>query len=224
MKKLVLCFALVFGGVISGNYMAPVDAGGSRFAPIASRMMQSTCEVHIDGSQHGSGVRVDSKGLIATARHVVDSAGPESITVVFHNAKFNDSFELDAHLVAVDRNHDIALLQCNVNSKYFARLNTDKRIAWGTPITCIGCPADIPMVPTRGYYVGSHPDDPQLSTTVHVAVSSFYGNSGGPIFDSNTEKLVGITIGMCIEYNKLSLMEPAWAIDKLMKKHRKITK
>lgn len=137
----------------------------------------------------GSGVIVDSKGIIVTNYHVV--SGADDITVVL-----NDRREFNAELVGSDERTDMAVLRIDTNGQRlpFLALGDSDALEVGDLVLAIGNPFGVGQTVTSGIVSA-------LART-NVGVSDFQsfiqtdaainpGNSGGALVDM-AGRLVGI--------------------------------
>mgnify|MGYP000355231502 CR=1 FL=1 len=173
------------GVVVRGRRPVAVDPWGFRYVPQ---------EFERDVPEAGSGVVVDSNGLILTNAHVV-SGGVE-----FH-VRLSDGRTLPAKLLGKDDNSDLAVLQIEADHLPAARIGDSDSLMVGEWVIAIGNP------------FGMYMNDPQPTVTVGV-VSALHrdvqtgtraiyknmiqtdaainpGNSGGPLVNSLGE-VIGI--------------------------------
>lgn len=140
-------------------------------------------------SSRATGFLIDQKrGWILTNAHVA-SRSPVKLEV-----EFKGSDTLDAKRVFVDHYLDMAVIAVDPNllpkNARVATLNCDTTPGIGTPVAIFGNPSDFRFVASRGIISGI----PWLSQKEHVqsdaAINS--GNSGGPLIDLETGKVIGI--------------------------------
>lgn len=135
----------------------------------------------------GSGVIIDSSGLVLTNAHVVDHAN----SIV---AQMNDGTRTYATIVGVDVATDVALLQLEPRVKYPAievAKSADLKI--GSPVTAIGNPFGLAQSVTAGIVSGLHRSDhsSRIQDYIQIDASVNPGNSGGALIDQKG-RLVGI--------------------------------
>lgn len=135
----------------------------------------------------GSGVIIDSQGLILTNHHVVTRA--QDIDVVLH-----DETRLPGRVIGSDASTDLALVQVETDRELpAARLGTSADLAVGDWVLAIGNPYGLEATVTvgvlsgTGRVLGAGPYDDFLQTDASINP----GNSGGPLFDTKGE-VVGI--------------------------------
>jgi serine protease Do len=135
----------------------------------------------------GSGVIVDSAGVVLTNAHVVERAS--DIEVVLHDGKKHK-----AKLVGVDRRTDLAVLRLQGSGPYpAARLGDSDRAKVGDWVLAIGSPFGLQQTVTagiisaKGRSIGQGAFDDFLQTDAAINP----GNSGGPLVNMGGE-VIGI--------------------------------
>lgn len=153
---------------------------GDRFGGPATERVESSL---------GSGVVVDSDGLIVTCHHVIE--GSEEVTVVLQ-----DKREFEADVVLLDPKTDLAVLKIDTKgeSMPFIPLMDSDEIEVGDLVLALGNPFGIGQTVTSGIVSGL------ARTTVGVSDYQFFiqtdasinpGNSGGALVNLEG-KLAGI--------------------------------
>src|SRR5580765_8348499 len=137
----------------------------------------------------GSGVMVDSTGLVVTNNHVIEGADQVKISLA-------DKREVEAEIVLKDSRTDLAVLKIKDGKEKFATLdfaNSDELLV-GDVVLAIGNPFGVGQTVTYGIVsalartqVGI--TDYQFFIQTDAAINP--GNSGGALVDM-TGKLVGI--------------------------------
>ena len=135
----------------------------------------------------GSGVIVDSSGIVLTNAHVVDRASEiEAVTA--------DGKKHKAKLVGVDRRTDLAVLKLQGGGPYpAAALGDSEKLKVGDWVLAIGSPFGLQQTVTagiisaKGRSIGQGPFDDFLQTDAAINP----GNSGGPLVNMSGE-VVGI--------------------------------
>ncbi|MBP6640593.1 MAG: trypsin-like peptidase domain-containing protein [Bacteroidia bacterium] len=144
---------------------------------------QSCVTISTDAG-HGSGALISEDGYVLTAAHVVD--GVNRLAVIFSNG-----VELEAKVVAIDNQYDIALLK-TPGSKYKALpLGQGLTAGLGEEVITIGTPGDIELGQSisKGILSGKRKQDDIVYLQTDVAVSP--GNSGGPLMNSKGQ-IIGV--------------------------------
>jgi serine protease Do len=135
----------------------------------------------------GSGVIVDSSGIVLTNAHVVDRATEiEAVTA--------DGKKHRAQVVGVDRRTDLAVLKLQGGGPYpAATLGDSDKLKVGDWVLAIGSPFGLQQTVTagiisaKGRSIGQGPFDDFLQTDAAINP----GNSGGPLVNMSGE-VVGI--------------------------------
>jgi len=148
----------------------------------------------------GSGVIVDPEGYILTNAHVVE--GAQRIRVALPEPPGTSPFEmsalgrtriLDATLLGVHKESDIALLKIAVRKVAFLPLAATQPVSPGEVVLAIGSPDGLQGSVTMGIVSSvwrqPNPDVPMVYIQTDAPINP--GNSGGPLID-----LDGYVIGL----------------------------
>jgi serine protease Do len=147
----------------------------------------------------GSGVIVDSTGFIVTNAHVVN--GAERVRVAFTlpagseraGARPLSGPVLDARLVGVDRQTDIALLKVDTTGLATLPFGDSDRLVKGQLVFAFGSPAGLTNSMSMGVVSSAtrevDPDQPVVYVQTDASINP--GNSGGALVDADGA-LVGI--------------------------------
>jgi S1-C subfamily serine protease len=138
----------------------------------------------------GSGFILDTQGHILTNNHVVENA--QQVEVTLWNKK-----KFQASVVAVDPNHDLALLQIHgATGLQPAVLSESTDLVVGQKVYAIGNPFGFSGTMTRGIISAirsvAMPSGNKIEDAIQTDASVNPGNSGGPLLNSHGE-VVGIT-------------------------------
>jgi putative serine protease PepD len=143
-------------------------------------------------SAEGSGFVYDSSGDIVTNAHVV--AGAKSIQV-----RFKDGSTAKATLVGKDESTDIAVIKVDVASSKLhpLSLGTSSSVRPGQAVVAFGSPFGLPGTMTAGIVsaVGrtiTAPNNYSISGSIQTDAAINHGNSGGPLIDAATGKVIGV--------------------------------
>jgi len=135
----------------------------------------------------GSGVIVDSEGLVLTNHHVVD--GADKIVV-----RLKDGREIEARVVGSDPKTDLALVRLKKNGPYPALpMGDSDRLRVGDWVLASGNPFGLENTVTAGIVsakernIGAGPYDDFIQTDASINP----GNSGGALVDMDG-RLVGV--------------------------------
>jgi S1-C subfamily serine protease len=141
----------------------------------------------------GSGVII-SKKLVITNNHVVTSLGKGGTLWVSWQDE-RGAYSHVASVIALDGARDLALVSLTGDDASFSNhvSISEGVLTWGHPITVIGSPSGHYPVPTSGTFVRRG----ESGGMDLIQAEIFPGNSGGPVFDSLTGHLVGLTSRLC---------------------------
>jgi S1-C subfamily serine protease len=153
----------------------------------------------------GSGVIVDPEGYIMTNAHVVEGAQrirvalPLSMEDSPLNTPAGKRHILDAKLLGVHKDSDLALLKVDATNLPTLSLGTGRRARVGQLVFAIGSPEGLQNSVTMGVVsaVGRQPDPDKPMVYLQTDAPINPGNSGGPLLNArgevigiNTQKLV----------------------------------
>jgi len=141
------------------------------------------------GSFSGAGFLINqSLGWIATNAHV-SATNPSAVEVAFKGEKF-----AEARLIYVDHLLDLAVLKIPpAKIPSFARkadLECDVEPVVGTPVGAYGHPFSLDYSGTRGIVSGNRYRWGRYWVQTDAAINS--GNSGGPLINLDTGRVIGI--------------------------------
>lgn len=132
----------------------------------------------------GSGVIVE-KRLIITNNHVVSSVDVKGRVQVHLDDRI-----IIGSVIDKDPPRDLAVISTTEDLEgVISGLKFDMN--YGDGIIIIGAPLGVMDVPTIGLF-NRFTEISGYGPALVVACNSFYGNSGGPVFDAKTRKLIGI--------------------------------
>ncbi|MCY4442580.1 MAG: DegQ family serine endoprotease [Deltaproteobacteria bacterium] len=138
---------------------------------------------------YGSGVIIDSKGLILTNHHVV--AGRKNATIA---VTLSDENEFEGTIIGTDEKTDIALIQINAGYTLpTVPLGDSDALEIGEGVLAIGNPFGLDrtvtsgIVSAKGRRIGAGPYDNFIQTDASINP----GNSGGPLINHRGE-VVGV--------------------------------
>jgi len=176
------------------------DAEDGSVEQVANAVLPSVVELDVEGSQgagSGSGIIIDSDGLILTNDHVAEIAEDGGqITVSFH-----DGTKADGEVVGTDPLTDTALVQAkDVDGLTPATIGKSANLDVGEQVVAVGSPYGLDATVTSGIVsalnrpvaVGT---DAEGNSTTYPAIQTDAainpGNSGGPLVDMQG-RVVGI--------------------------------
>ncbi|MGE3180344.1 MAG: trypsin-like peptidase domain-containing protein [Phycisphaerae bacterium] len=163
----------------------------------------------------GSGFIIHETGYIVTNAHVVAQAADMRVV-------FADQREFEARPIAIDRQHDLAVIKIDAPQSLPAiRLGSSDDLMIGEPAIAIGNPLGLHHTVTSGIVSAVNRDleisgELELTELIQTDAPINPGNSGGPLLNINAE-LIGInsairgdaqSIGFAIPVNRLWEMLP----------------
>jgi serine protease Do len=147
----------------------------------------------------GSGVIVDANGYIMTNAHVVEGAKrirvalPMPPTATPNNAPPGSRPVLDAKLIGIHKESDLALLKIDATNLPTLSLEEPQNIRVGQMVLAVGSPEGLQSSVTMGVIsaVARQADPTKSLNYVQTDAPINPGNSGGPLVDMNGH-VVGI--------------------------------
>ncbi len=175
-------------------------AGDESVEQVAQNVLPSVVELDVEGSQGagaGSGIIIDSDGLILTNNHVAEIAeNGGKITVSFH-----DGTKADGEILGTDPLTDTALVQAkDVEGLTPATIGKSGDLDVGEQVVAVGSPYGLDATVTSGIVSAlNRPvavgQDTEGNSTTYPAIQTDAainpGNSGGPLVDMQG-RVVGI--------------------------------
>jgi S1-C subfamily serine protease len=155
-------------------------------------LFESGASILDDGGEggQGSGFVVDGEGYIATNAHVVTSDSGGRAEQVF--IEFSDGNRVEAEIVGVDPNADVALLKVDPSGLALTplRLGVSHGIAVGEPVAAIGSPfgerqsLSIGVISAIDRNIESLTRF-QIGDAIQTDAAINPGNSGGPLLNAH---------------------------------------
>jgi putative serine protease PepD len=146
------------------------------------------------GSDEGTGIVLNEKGLILTNDHVVAGSTSLQVAVGSGSAKATRS----ATLVGEEANQDLALVQVDPSglNLHALRLGDSSALQVGEQVYAIGSPYGLERTLTSGVVSAlgrqiNAPDGATISGAIQTDAPLNPGNSGGPLLNSHGE-VVGV--------------------------------
>jgi putative serine protease PepD len=145
------------------------------------------------GTDSGTGIVLNDKGLILTNDHVV--SGASSLTVA---AKGSSSLTRSATLVGEEANDDLALIKVDPAGLGLKPLTlaSSRSVQVGDPVYAIGNPYGLDETLTRGIVSAlgrsiSAPNGTTIGGAIQTDAALNPGNSGGPLLDDEGQ-VIGV--------------------------------
>ena len=141
-------------------------------------------------SSDGSGVVIDTEGVVLTNAHVVSSASRIIVS-------FDDGVQTEARVIGLAENLDLAVLKIPIRPELKAvEIGSSDGLLLGEPVIAIGNPFGLGHTVTSGVVSATsralETDDRVFQDFIQTDASINPGNSGGPLLDRDGA-LVGIT-------------------------------
>jgi hypothetical protein len=151
-------------------------------------------------SGFGSGVIVDSSGVIATNLHVVRGDTKATVTLANH-----DTYD-DVEVVDVDSRKDIVLLKVKAFKLPSLSLGDSEVLSVGNTVFAIGAPKGLELTLSEGIVSGLR-DFGAGYRVIQTSAAISPGSSGGGLFNDRGE-LVGITTFQIVGGENLNFAVP----------------
>ncbi len=205
--KLVGGLLVLAGGLGVAHFTIPHSV--PRVAPILNRYQvaqrESVLIVSPNGGQ-GTGVvfRKDTRVFVLTAAHVVAGFSKVDVRIVIHNDDHKVGYtSFTGRVVALDSLVDAALIYVDAPTNYFRFAEFDSLIppAVGTPVFHCGnfLGEDFDTSISLGVVanVGVRPNGAwPWAVTDETTCAISPGSSGGPVFNSTNDKVIGLVVGL----------------------------
>lgn len=201
----MLSMAMVFGASL---VQAPDKAGyvENRFEGVPAQMLASTVriEVRVGGNVgSGSGVCINDKQILTAAHLFAHGDIQDTVIVVYlHGKKYKSLNTLDARLIKIDTMLDMAMIEVEGSLPFSSEVDLTGETNVGDPVFIVGAPGG--FQPSYAYYgflatkgETSNPFHDETGWEHCWTTSAFatHGNSGGPVFNANTGKVIGLVRG-----------------------------
>ncbi|MGX4656432.1 S1C family serine protease [Micromonospora sp. SCSIO 07396] len=181
------------GQVVAGTTaVTPVAATIDSLARVVAVVSPSIVTVEVTGAREsslGSGVVLDTDGLVLTNQHVVDSDGRVTVTLA-------DGRTAPATVVAQDATADVALLRATgLTGLTPATLGSDATLTVGDTVLAFGSPLGLAGTVTSGIVSALDRSVDGLTGLVQTDAAINHGNSGGALVDT-AGRVVGINVAI----------------------------
>lgn len=160
---------------------------------------------------HGSGFAISKDGYIITNYHVIASNDPnkqEDLTIVT-----SDGIELKPTVVRVNKARDIALLKVDHSFNKVFGISNEKKFKNLQDVLTIGAPKSIELGQSVTTGIISNERKSNNNELLQLNMAINFGNSGGPLFDSNGN-LHGVIVSKVVGQNTegIAFAIPAYKI------------
>lgn len=160
----------------------------------------------------GSGIIVHKRGLILTAKHLIENA----INIIIFTA---DGEKYTVINWILDPNNDIAIIETtSIIETKICKFDLTSEI--GDSIFTIGSPYGLFNTVNKGIISNKERFIPLFGSglILQLDIACNPGSSGGPVFDVNGD-IIGIIVGVIIDADGIVFAEPASACKKLVDKY-----
>ena len=149
------------------------------------KVMQGVVYIRV-GGMLGSGVIVSPDGYILTAAHVVSGASEVAV-------RFKSGLQLNASVIRVDRDQDVALIKVAGTGHQAVELNLGDSDPVGGELYAIGSPLneDLAFTVTKGVISAYRVREGDKAQFIQTDAALNPGNSGGPLMDKSG-RVIGI--------------------------------
>jgi putative serine protease PepD len=168
---------------------APAGSGSS-IATAAAAVLPGVVSVRA-GRATGSGFAIDRQGHVVTNAHVVE--GASNVSLVLSNGR-----SLDADIIGVDSNNDLAVLQVSGDTSGLRALTLGRssELQVGDPVLAVGSPLGLEGTVTAGIVSAVNRqarfgDSGNRQTAIQTDAAINPGNSGGPLVNA-AGQVVGV--------------------------------
>jgi serine protease Do len=181
------------------------------FAPFfgAPQQRRGKRETHRERVGMGSGVIVESTGVVVTNQHVI--VGGDAIRV-----QLSDNREFEARLVGGDSDFDLAVLKIDAKGELpNIPIGNDDSILIGETVIAIGNPYGLDHTVTTGVVSARgrtlQTGEQVYQDIVQTDASINPGNSGGPLLDIRG-RLIGINTAIHRDAQGIGFAIPIWRV------------
>lgn len=142
----------------------------------------------------GSGSLLSRDGIIVTCFHVIEN-------IVSGTVQTNDgqSYPIQS-VLAVDLEHDVALIKIDANNLNFVNLADTEQLALGDPVITIGNPKGLQFSVSNGIVSSFRDNGSKIQFTAPISA----GSSGGGLFN-NKGQFIGVTKSSIADYSSQNL-------------------
>lgn len=198
-----LAVALTFG---AGHLLSPhADNAQYVFPSVPQNMLDSTVLIRTQIDDHtygGSGVATSATRILTVAHlfsDAEDNSPAKNIHISVEVRKQTGNIEArlwsDAEIVKIDPVLDVAIIELtDIKLDHWALVDTESSTPVGAAAFVIGAPSSLSATTATLGYIADRGHSERLKDE-HYWVSSngsYHGNSGGPVFDANTGKVIGV--------------------------------
>lgn len=146
----------------------------------------------VDLSEYG----MPERRYLVTAAHcvIMNNKPVDQIDAEVHIGKIKAWIRCKC--LVIDKDRDLAVLEAASDLPFAFKIAEDAQI--GDSVFIAGCPAGTNSSATLGFLTGKDPEinrGPGVRCQLwQVSASFFFGNSGGPVFDTDSEKVIAVLV------------------------------
>ncbi len=168
----------------------------TNLAPIVAKVQPSVVTVMVDGTRSsalGSGVVLNSTGLVLTNNHVIAADGTVSV-------RLSTGKTVPTKVVATDTTHDLALVQAaGLSGLTPVTFGTNSTVAVGDTVLAFGAPLGLENTVTSGIVSALNRSvntgTEKLAGLFQTDAAINEGNSGGALVDTSG-RVIGINVAI----------------------------
>lgn len=139
---------------------------------------------------------------LMTAAHVVQNVETREMSTLIEIEVTSPKHSwMIAHVIESDLKRDLCLLRVGEDMEWAVGLAAADSVQVGDALVAVGCPGGSAVSPSFGYLVAKYQDvmDSTDPNNWQSSTAIFNGNSGGPVFDPNAGKVVGVIVQDILE-------------------------
>ncbi|MFO0917661.1 MAG: transglutaminase family protein [Planctomycetaceae bacterium] len=219
MKRLLAVCLLLLGPAVRASDEPPADAAPDSSPERSVEELAAAAKPAVvvvsfrgrDGERQGlgTGVIIDSQGLVATNLHVIGEARPISVRLM-------DGREFDVTAIhATERSQDLAILKIEGQQLPVLPVGNSDELKDGQAVVAIGNPLGLEHSVVAGVLSGRREIDGR--PMLQVAIPIERGNSGGPLLD-RFGRVHGLLTMKSLKTENLGFAVPINALKPLIEK------
>lgn len=175
---------------VKAEESAPEKGASKELKEIIHHTQKLVVKIELEDGSLGSGFLYNNRGDIVTNAHVVANA--KNVKV-----KTSDSREFDGTVIGVSKETDIAVVRVpGLEGTTPLEISSEQKSEIGDEVLALGSPLGLQNTVTTGIISGVDRDldiEPfHYEDVYQISAPIAPGNSGGPLIDSKTGKVVGI--------------------------------
>ncbi|MBP6693838.1 MAG: trypsin-like peptidase domain-containing protein [Saprospiraceae bacterium] len=187
--------AQLFRSTAPTSFIEAAKLGRESVVAVKSRNSEEN-DLHFNSRNNGSGVVISSDGYIVTNHHVIGSSDKIEVTLP-------DKRTMEAKLIGIDKNTDLALLKIEVTDLPFLIMGNSDSLMIGEWVLAVGNPFELQSTVTAGI-VGAKArsinimENQGIESFIQTDAAVNPGSSGGALINT-AGHLVGINTAIMSE-------------------------